>query len=98
MTADAISSGLARYLEIERRLLAHRASRWFAGVTDGEDPAEARFFDELDDAGNALTGDERAALREIVIARATIRPGDTDVDVASPTRTGQGPRRVARVA
>lgn len=92
-----MTAGLARYFEIERRLLAHRASRWFAGVTDGGDPAEARYFDQLDEVGSALTADERAALREIVIARATIRPGDTDVDVASPTRTGQGPRRVARV-
>lgn len=97
MTADSNPTNLARYIEIERRLLAHRASRWFAGVTDGEDPAETRFFDELDAVGNALTDDERTALREIVIARASIRPGDTDVDVASPTLTGQGSRRVARV-
>lgn len=46
----------------------------------------------------ALTPEERVALREVVIERATIRPGDTDVDVASPGRTGQAARRVARVA
>lgn len=97
MTRDAAGAGLHRYLEIERRLLEHRARRWWGGLAEDED-AEARFFEELEDAAAALTPEERAAMREIAIERATIRPGEADVDVASPRSTGHGPRRVARVA
>lgn len=97
MTADAAPQGLHRYLEIERQLVEHRHQRWMAGLPDDE-TTEARFFDQLEDAGAALTAEERAALREIVIERATIKPGQADVDVASPRRTGHGSRRMAQVA
>ncbi len=89
-------SGLQRYLDIEGQLLAHRAKRWFQGLPPDKE-AEARFFDELEAASEALTPEETAALREIAIARAIIRPRTTVVDVAAPRRTGQGPRRFARV-
>jgi hypothetical protein len=98
VTAESHPSGLQRYLDIERRLLAHRAKRWFDRLPEEDDEAEARFFDELEAAGRALTPEELTALRGLVVARATTRPGDDEVDVASPRRTGQSPRRFARVA
>jgi len=73
MTGDPGPTALHRYLEIERQLLAHRAQRWLAGLPE-DDEAEARFSHLLEEAGAALTPEERAALREVVIERATIRP------------------------
>lgn len=98
MTADADPSELGRYLDIERRLLAHRAARWIQGVSGPDLDSEERFFDELELAYSRLSDAARAALRELVIHRATIRPDDvTEVDVESPARTGHGSRRLARV-
>ena len=94
-----LDPGWADIREGVRRICERFPNEYWVKL-DHEGAYPAEFVRALTEAGYraALTPEERAALREIVIERATIKPGRADIDVASPRRTGHGPRRVAHVA